>query len=141
MCKELSAIHLLGQADVCFGHRPAISCDVERFCTGTSSSVLSIDRTFNLGPFVSHQRPTTIYLLRQQEVTILHILLGTILIKKHSYYLVSTLIRLNRLELKAYGTDGEPELIKAFGIYFPEAIHLRCTNHHDETSKKKITVT
>ena len=43
----------------------------------------------------------------------------------------STLIRLNPnlSGLKAYGTDGEPELMKAFKLCFPKVVHLRCTNH------------
>ena len=47
------------------------------------------------------------------------------------HYFASTLIRLNPnlINLKAFGTDGEPELIKAFNVCFPSAVHLRCTLH------------
>ena len=50
------------------------------------------------------------------------------------------MIRLNpKLSgLKAYGKDGEPELIKAFSICFPKAIHLRCTNHMRQNIKEKL---
>ena len=56
------------------------------------------------------------------------------------HYFASTLIRLNpKLSgLKAYGTDGEPELIKAFSMCFPKAIHLRCTNHMRQNIKEKL---
>ncbi len=42
------------------------------------------------------------------------------------------------MDLRAYGTDGEPELIKAFGICFPKAIRLRCTNHMRQNIKEKL---
>lgn len=45
--------------------------DIERFCTGDPSSVLSIDPMFNLGPF--NVTPTT-YLLKQQRAIIPSIL-------------------------------------------------------------------
>ena len=34
--------------------------------------------------------------------------------------------------------DGEPELIKAFSISFPNAVHLRCTNHLHQNCKGKL---
>ena len=40
--------------------------------------------------------------------------------------------------LKAFGTDGEPELIKAFRLLFPKAAHLRCTNHLRQNIKDKL---
>ncbi len=51
----------------------------------------------------------------------------------------STLIRLNLQfgNLKSFGTDGEPDLIKVFKICFPKAIHLRCLNHLRQNIKDK----
>ena len=40
--------------------------------------------------------------------------------------------------MKAFGTDGEPELIKAFNVCFPSAVHLRCTLHLRQNMKDKL---
>ena len=50
------------------------------------------------------------------------------------------MIRLNPrlVHLRAFGTDGESELIKAFHNCFPQAIHLRCTNHLRQNIKEKL---
>ena len=42
------------------------------------------------------------------------------------------------VNIKSFGTDGEPELIKAFSICFPNAVHLRCTNHLRQNIKDKL---
>jgi len=110
--------------------------DMEHFCTGEESSVASIDPTFNLRPF--SVTPITYHnlLVKTTRNGNHPILLGPILIHQTKtlrpfHYFASTLTHLNpKLSgLKAYGTDGEPELIKAFCMCFPKAIHLRCTNH------------
>ena len=56
------------------------------------------------------------------------------------FIFVSTLIRLNPnlRYIKAFGTDGECELIKAFKCAFPDAIHLHCTNHLHQNIKDKL---
>ncbi len=118
--------------------------DIERFCTRDLSSVLSIDPAFNLGAF--NVMPTTYRnLLVETTKGNNPILLGPVLVHQTKtfrpfHYLASTLIRLNPrlVDLRAYGTDGEPELIKAFGICFPKAIHLRCTNHMRQNIKEKL---
>ena len=119
--------------------------DLERFCTGQETSVASIDPTFNLGPF--SVTPITYHnlLVKTTRNGNHPILLGPVLIHQTKtlrpfHYFASTLIRLNpRLSgLKAYGTDGEPELIKAFSMCFPKAIHLRCTNHIRQNIKDKL---
>ena len=50
------------------------------------------------------------------------------------------MIRLNPqfVNLKAFGTDSESELIKAFQMCFPNAVHLRCTNHLHQNIKDKL---
>ena len=71
-------------------------------------------------------------------------MLGPVLYKTKTFrpfhYFASTLIRLNPqvAKLKAFGTDGEPELIKAFSVAFPGAIHLRCVNHMRQNVKDKL---
>ena len=117
---------------------------MERFCTGNPSSVLSIDPTFNLGPF--YVTPTTYQnLFVETSYGNNPILLGPILIHQTKtfrpfHYLASTLVRLNCQvqNLRAFGSDGEPELIKAFNIAFPKAVHLRCTNHLRQNIKDKL---
>ena len=56
------------------------------------------------------------------------------------HYLASTMIRLNPrlVHLRAFGTDGESELIKAFHTCFPHAVHLRCVNHLRQNIKEKL---
>lgn len=108
------------------------------------SSVLSVDPTFNLGPF--YVTPTTYQNLLVETGRGNHpVTLGPILIhqtKKFQpfHYFASTLIRLNPnlIDLKAFGTDGEPELIKAFNVCFPTAVHLRCTLHLRQNVKDKL---
>lgn len=53
------------------------------------------------------------------------------------HYFASILIRLNP-KMKAFGTDGEPELIKAFSVCFPNAAQLRCMNHMRQNIKDKL---
>ena len=50
------------------------------------------------------------------------------------------MIRLNPelTNLKAYGTDGEQELIKAFGTCFPRAVHLRCANYIRQNVRENL---
>ena len=115
--------------------------DIERFCTQTPSSVLSVDPTFNLGSF--YVTPSTFHnLLKQGKHPIVS---GPVLIhqtKKFEpfHYFASTLVRLNPnlVSLKSFGTDGEPQLIKAFQVVFPGAVHLRCVNHLRQNVKDKL---
>ena len=94
--------------------------DLQRFCTNSPSSVLLIDPTFNLGPF--YVTPTTYHnLLVETERGNHTIVLGPVLIHQTKtfqpfHYFASTLIRLNPglVNLKAFGIDGESELIKSF---------------------------
>ena len=120
--------------------------DMERFTTGNVFSILSVDPTFNLGPF--NVTPCTYQhmLMRAPPKYTNHpLLLGPVLIHQTKtfnafYYFASTLIRLNPSlkNIQAFGTDGESELIKAFSCAFPHAVHLRCTNHLHQNIKDKL---
>ena len=118
--------------------------DIERFCTGKMACVLSVDTTFNLGPF--YVTPTTYQNLLVKTDRGNHpIILGPVLIHhtktfRPFHYLASTMIRLNprMVHLRAFGTDGESELIKAFHTCFPHAVHLRCVNHLRQNIKEKL---
>lgn len=118
--------------------------DMERFCTRSRSSVLSIDPTFNLGKF--NVTPTTFHNLLVKNKQGKHpIISGPILIhqtKKFEpfHYFASTMVRLNPnlIGLRSFGTDGEPQLIKAFQTVFTGAVHLRCVNHLRQNVKDKL---
>jgi len=108
--------------------------DLERFATSDPFSVVSIDPTFNLGPF--YVTPITYQNLVKTEKGNHPIVLGPVLIHKTKtfcpfHYFALTLIRLNPqlTKLKAIGTDGEPKLIKAVSVAFSGAVHLRCMSH------------
>ena len=118
--------------------------DLVRFSTSDPFCVLNVDPTFNLGPF--YVTPITYQNLLVETNKGNHaIVLGPVLIHKMKtfrpfHYFASTLIRLNPqvAKLKAFGTDGEPELIKAFSVAFPGAVHLRCVNHMRQNVKDKL---
>jgi hypothetical protein len=118
--------------------------DLERFCCGSTFSILSVDITFNLGSF--YVTPTTFHnLMVHNAKDCFPTLLGPILIHQTKtfvpfHYFASTLIRLNSflVNLKSFGTDGEQELIKAFQVCFPHATHLRCINHLRQNVKDKL---
>ena len=115
--------------------------NMERFCTQSPSSVLP---TFNLGDF--YVTPTTFHNLLVKNRQGCHpIISGPILIYRTKefepfHYFASTLVRLNPniMNLKSFGTDGESQLIKAFQVVFPHAVHLRCSNHLRQNVKDKL---
>ena len=119
--------------------------DLECFCTGSPSCVLCIDPTFNLGPFNVTPTAYQNLLVETTKGKNNPIVLGPILIHQTKtfrpfHYFASTLIRLNPklVGLRSYGSDGEPELIKAFSLCFPNAVQLRCTNHIRQNIKEKL---
>lgn len=117
---------------------------MERFCTRDRFGIIGIDPTFNLGPF--YVTPITYQNLLVKTQKGNHpIVLGPVLIHQTKtfrafYYFASTLIRLNPklVNIKAFGTDGEGELIKSFNIAFPNAVHLRCMHHIRQNVKDKL---
>ena len=120
-------------------------CDLVRFCTNSSKfSVLTVDPTFNLGPF--NVTPMTYKNLLVNNKEGKHpLLLGPVLIHQTKtlspfHLFASTLISLNgkTAEIKAFGSDGEPELIKAFSLAFRDAVQLRCFSHFRQNIKDKV---
>lgn len=118
--------------------------DLERFCTKDDFTIISVDPTFNSGPF--YVTPIS-YKNLLVETTAGHhpIMLGPVLIHQMKefrpfHYFASTLTRLNPnlIAIKSFGTDGEPELIRAFKTVFPNAVHLRCCNHLRQNIKDKL---
>ena len=120
-------------------------CDLVRFCTNSSKfSVLTVDPTFNLGPF--NVTPMTYENLLVNNKEGKHpLLLGPVLIHQTKtlspfHLFASTLISLNgnTAEIKAFGSNGEPELIKAFSLAFRDAVQLRCFSHFQQNIKDKL---
>ena len=119
--------------------------DMERFCTGECFCVLSVNPTFNLGPYYVTPLMYQNVLMQSKSVKSHPLLLGPILVHQSKtfhafYYLASTLVRLkpSLKKIKAFDTDGESELLRAFQIAFPDAVHLRCTNHLRQNIKDKL---
>ena len=120
--------------------------DLERFCTGENFSVMSVDPTFNLGSFYVTPLTYKHKLARSKKKNGSHpLLLGPIFVHQtktfHAFhYFASTLVRLNSYlkQIKAFVTDGESELIKAFQNVFHCAVHLRCSNHLKQNIKEKL---
>ena len=119
--------------------------DLERFCTKEEFGIISVDPTLNLGSFyvtlITYQN-----LLVETSSHCHPVLLGPVLIHQTKqfrpfHYFASTLTRLNPnlANIRAFGTDGEPELIKAFKVVLSNAIHLRCANHLRQNIKDFIT--
>ena len=124
--------------------------DVSRFCTADENfSVLGIDPTFDLGAF--HVTVTTyehkfLYKANASSSNQVHpVMMGPMFIHQRKTFgtyhaFASNLIGL-RPELrgtKAFGTDGENALSKAFALEFPGAIHLHCFLHFKDNIKSKL---
>ena len=119
--------------------------DLERFCCSSENpSILTVDPTFNLGPF--YVTPMTYQHMMIENLQGSHpIQLGPILVHhtktlRPFHYFASTLIscKPTLVNLRSFDTDGEPELGKAFHLAFPKAVHLRCTNHFWQNIKDKL---
>ena len=104
--------------------------DLERFCTTSPSSVLSVYSTFNLGPF--YVTPTTYHNLLVKTDRGNHpINLGPILTHQTKTSTVS-------LFCLHSDSNGWRTGVKAFSISFPHAVHRRCTIHLRQNVKDKL---
>ena len=118
--------------------------DLERFCTQDPFCVLSIYPTFNLGPFyvttITYQNPSIKTDRGNHPIVLWPVLIHQTKKFRPFHYFASTLIRLNPQlsKLRAFGTDGELQLIGAFSVTFPKAVHLRCMNHIRQDVKDKL---
>ena len=124
--------------------------DLERVCTGERFCILSADPTFNLGPFYVTPLTYQIYSCnRSSQVAILSCLDQCLCIRpKHSMPSIISFNSKTYIEkIRAFGTDDESELIRAFQIAFPDAavkrkkkngdtIEVRCPNVVDIYNKK-----
>lgn len=119
--------------------------DMVRFLTKPSHSIMEVDPTFNFGDF--NVTPIAIHylLLEHRKEGHSSVLLGPLLVhqqKKFSSYhfFASTLVSLRPAlrNVRAFGTDGEHELYKAFKMQFENAIHLRCFRHFRANLRDKL---
>lgn len=132
----IQSIHLVPDPTIVLFNKDQIN-DMEQFCTSQrKASVLSIDVTFNLGPFY-------VTLCTYQNLKIVNergkhpIMIGPALIhstKQHSNFKILFQEVINKApslatSVRAYGTDGKQALSSAAADAFPFATHLRCVNH------------
>ena len=109
--------------------------DIERFCTKSQCTVLSVDPTFNLGDF-DVTVTTYRHLLLSNARGNHPVMMGPIFIHQQKkfesyYFFASSLVGLKSAlcDLRVFGTDGEKALASAFQTVFRRAIHLRCFLH------------
>ena len=120
--------------------------DVSRFCSGPLQYYpLGIDTTFNLGEF--YVTPTAYKSL----------ILENVRDKKSPTFVGPTLIHMTRsyssychlaaklrevdngiADLRSVVTDGEPGLIKALSVFYPQMPLLRCTRHFRGNCKEQL---
>ena len=121
--------------------------DMIRFLTDpVQHTVMGIDPTFNFGEFNLTPVAFRYLLLEHRKLGHSPIILGPLLIhqqKKFSSYhfFASTLISLrpSLKNIKAFGSNGEVELYKAFKLQLPNAVHLRCFRHFRSNLVTKLT--
>ena len=119
--------------------------DLVRFCTSDSNfSVLGIDPTFSLGEFdVTVTTYRHLLLIPHREPTGKPpVMIGPLFVhlKGTYHFFSSSLVSLRKelSSLKAFGTDGEIALERAFMTTFTKAIHLRCFLHFRGNIEQKL---
>ncbi|GAU89199.1 hypothetical protein RvY_01778 [Ramazzottius varieornatus] len=121
--------------------------DMVRFCTNADNlSVLGVDTMFNVGKFFVTAVTYRHLLLRSRSTNIGDhpVMLGAIFIhqdKSRATYWQMVASLKNHcselVDLKVYGTDGDPALYQPSKDLFPAANHLLCDIHmHDNIEKK-----
>ena len=121
--------------------------DMIRFLTNpVQHAVMGVDPTFNFGEFNVTPIAFRYLLLEHKKLGHSPIILGPLLVhqqKKFSSYhfFISTLISLcpSLKNIKAFGSDGEVELYRAFKLQLPNAIHLRCFRHFRSNLAAKLS--
>ena len=121
--------------------------DMVRFLTEPMQhTVMGIDPTFNFGDFNVTPIALRYLLLEHRKLGHSPIILGPLLVhqqKKFSSYhfFASTLISLcpSLKNIRAFGSDGEVELYRAFKLQLPHAVHLRCFRHFRANLDAKLT--
>ena len=109
--------------------------DLERFCIGENSTIISFDPAFSLGDFdvtvTTYRHPQLVNKFGNHPV-----MMGPLFIhecKKFETYhfFASTLVGLkpSLVNIGVFGTDGEKALSDALHSVFTKAIHFRCFLH------------
>ena len=117
--------------------------DIARFCCDPFQySPLTIDPTFNLGPYNVTIVTYKHLILKNRRDGSNPCLLGPVMIHsrktRESYSQLCTTMRTLEPSLKnllAFGTDEEKALIDAFESNFDSAVHVLCTRHLRQTFK------
>lgn len=120
--------------------------ELSRICLSRRfSAILSIDATFNCGPFyvtlTSYKNTMFLNKAGKHPVAIGPSIIHTTKEFDDYHYLSSQLkSHCKDFEaLQAYGTDGEINIIDAFLCELPEAVHLRCKIHLADNIDRKLT--
>ena len=119
---------------------------IERFCTDSFMfTPLVVDPTFELGDFSVTVTSFRHLLLKNCKTNRHPTMLGPMLIHRRKifgtyHFFASTLVSLSPTlsQIKAFGTDGEESLYKAFSLQFHQAKHLRCFLHFRDNCRFKL---
>ena len=117
----------------------------KRFCVGKCCSILGVDPTFNICDYnvttSTYRHPLLIDKGTEEHL----VLIGPSIIHlhktSHSYFLLhsNNMVRLepSLQNIKAFGTDDEPNVCNALQAFFPNANHLLCFIHTDDNITRK----
>lgn len=117
--------------------------DLIRFCSKTNKSILSIDTTFNIGPYYLTVCVYRHPFLINEETNAPPAMIGPAFIHQKrealSYHkFASNLVMHGINSIQVFGTDGDPNLGDPFEQMYPNAIHLYCLLHIRANISKKI---
>ena len=120
--------------------------DISRFCSNSLQfHPLGIDTTFNLGEFYVTPTAYKSLILENSTDEKSPTLVGPTLIHMSRSYsafchLAAKLKEIDNGigDLKCVVTDGEPGLIKAFKVFYPQMPLLRCNRHFQENCVDKL---
>ena len=120
--------------------------DISRFTTSENLSYpLSIDPTFNMGPFEVTPVVYKHLFLKSRRTGENPIFLGPTMLHhrktSENYRILSSVCATNIKNLnqaKGFVTDGEEPLIQAWSAEIPKAKHLRCFKHFEGNCKEKL---
>ena len=118
--------------------------NLKRFCIGKYCSIIGVDATFNIYDYnvtiSTYRHPLLIDKATEEHP----VLAGPSIIHSHktfqSYFLLSSnMVRLepSLQNIKAFGTDGEPNVYNALKASFPNADHLLCFIHTEDNIIRK----
>ena len=109
-------------------------------------AVMGVDPIFNFGEFNVTPIAFRYLLIEHKKLGHSPIILGPLLVYQQKefpsfHFLISTLISLcpSLKNIKAFGSDSEVELYRAFKLQLPNVIHLRCFRHFRSNLVAKLS--